>query len=68
MGLPRGCLRGCLPAQKVACFPTAEWHREIRQHSMKTFVNSGVQGLPTLAMLRSLGNLLLPGCCREGCL
>ena len=65
--LPRGCLSGCLLAQKVACFLYAEWHREIRQLSMKTCVNSGVSWLPTVATSRPLGNLVLPGCCLKGC-
>lgn len=66
--LPRGCLSGCLSAQKVAYFPCAESHRDFRQHSMKALVNIGVAWLPPLAMLQPLGNPVLPGCCREGCL
>jgi hypothetical protein len=65
--LPMGCLQSCLSILKVACFSCAEQHREIRQHSLKTLVNNGGTGLPTLATCLPLGNLVLSGCCREGC-
>lgn len=66
-GLPLCCLEGCLLAQKVAYFPCAESQREFRQLSMNPRVNSGDTGLPALAMVSLLGNLVLLACCREGC-
>ena len=65
--LPGSCLDGCLFVRKVACFSCAEWHGEIRQLSMNPTVNSGVAGLPALAMCLPLGKHVLPAGCPEGC-
>ena len=61
--LPGCCLSGCLRAQKVAYFSYAELHRNFRQLSTKTRVNSGAAWLPASATFPPLGNVVLPGCC-----
>ena len=65
--LPCGCLSGCLRAQKVAYFTRAESHRNFRQLSTKTLVYIGSAWLPTLATVFTLGNIMLPVGCLEGC-
>lgn len=65
--LPRGCMSGCLLAQKVAYFSCTESHRHFRQLSMKPLVNSGDGRLPALATVSTLGNHVLSVGCLEGC-
>ena len=65
--LPGCCLSGCLRTQKVAYFPCAESHRNFRQLSTKTLVYIGSAWLPTLATVFTLGNVMLPVGCLEGC-
>jgi len=65
--LPMGCLRGCLGAQKVACFSCAKSHRNFRQLTTKLSVNKDVQWLPSLGHVSVPGNQKLPGDCPESC-
>jgi hypothetical protein len=65
--LLRGCLSGCLWAQKVADLACAELHRNYRQLSTKTFVNIEAAWLPASATFPPPGNVVMPGGCPEGC-